>query len=104
MKQVKLNFNDPDFRDINPEIIKFAETNGAIRQLIELYLSGRTTWMQSLETMVTTIAKEMRKQQRMLVEVQMETSKTTAVLLTDTPSVPLLEQSRSSEPQHCQLS
>jgi hypothetical protein len=100
MEQTKLNPNDPDFYDLNPELVKLAETNGNIRQSMELYLSGRVTWLQALETMVLLLAKEFRAQQKILIEVQMSQPSTTLQLLHATNDAQkLLEISNTSAGQ-----
>jgi hypothetical protein len=68
MKQIKKNPNDPDFENLNPDIVHLARTNGTIKQCIELYLDGKATWLEATETMVLLLAKEYRAQQTILVQ------------------------------------
>lgn len=66
MNQIKKNPDDPDFQDLNPDLIRLAWNNGKLKQLIELYLQGDLTWLQTLETMVMSLIKENRKQSGLL--------------------------------------
>lgn len=67
MEQIKKNPNDPDYDQLNTEIVQLARSNGNIRQPMELYLDGKLTWQEALETMVLLITKEFKAQQRILV-------------------------------------
>jgi hypothetical protein len=65
-QQTKKNQLDPDFDQLNPDIVKLGHTNGWIRQSLILYLTGAVTWTEALELMVTTVHKEFKLQQSLL--------------------------------------
>ena len=65
-QQKKKNPNDPDYGQLNPDIIALAHTNGWVRQSIILYLEGHITWIEALETMVLSVHKEFKLQQKLL--------------------------------------
>lgn len=60
--------SDPDFQNINPDIVNASRFNGFLRQPLELYLYGDLTWRETLETMVILLAKEHTSNKRLVVE------------------------------------
>lgn len=66
-EQIKKLASDPDYQNINPEIVEMARTNGYLKSVMMLYLSGQLTWLEALETMVIATVKEFRAQQAILV-------------------------------------
>lgn len=81
MTQHKKNPNDPDFDQLNPEIVELARTNGHIKGAMSLYLDGQVTWLEALETMVLLITKEFRAQQNILVSVLTEAGPSATMML-----------------------
>lgn len=65
-QQTKKIPTDPDYDQLNPDIVKLGHTNGWIRQSLILYLTGAITWCEALELMVTTVHKEFKLQQSLL--------------------------------------
>lgn len=84
MNQVKKDDRDPDFDKINPDIVKIAQTNGFVRQPLELYLTGKLSWMEALEAMVTTVYGQFKDQQNLLTEVLSSRPATALLLSVDT--------------------
>jgi hypothetical protein len=68
MEQIKKNPNDPDVDQINPDIVQFARWHAFLKMPMELYLSGKLTWIECLELAIMLIVKEYRAQNRCLIE------------------------------------
>lgn len=71
---------DPDWDQLNPEIIKLAHNNGFINQPIQLFLHGELTWLECLETIVLLVTKEYRAQNRLLIDTLSEMPHATLLL------------------------
>lgn len=90
MTQIKKKPTDPNWEEINPDIVKLAKTTKWIRDPFELYLRGDLTWMEALETMVTIIGKEFKAQQSLLVQTLQEHGPSAAIMISGA-SGPLLK-------------
>lgn len=84
MEQIKKRLEDPDFSQLNPEIIKLARSYGFIKQPIELFLDGKLTWVECLETIVLLLTKEYRAQSNLLVATLQEAGPAATMLLSGT--------------------
>lgn len=71
-EQRKLVESDPDWCDINPDIVALAQRNGMARQCMEQYLDGQLSWLHALETMVVALGKELVRNQLIHVETRNE--------------------------------
>lgn len=71
-EQKKKDENDPDFFNLNPDIIALCSRNGMARGALECYLDGQLTWVETLETMVTALGRELLMNQKILVEARTE--------------------------------
>lgn len=80
MPQKKKLETDPDWDQLNPEIIRLAHGNGFINQPIQLYLHGDLTWLECLETIVLLVTKEYRAQNRLLIDTLSERPNATLLL------------------------
>lgn len=89
MDQIKKDDRDPDFDKLNPAIVKMAETNGFVRQPLELFLTGKFTWHEALEMMVVLLYGEFKEHQTLLREI-LESRPATSILLS-VDSGPLLK-------------
>lgn len=90
MQQIKKRPEDPNFEDLNPEILKLARGHGFIKQPIELFLTGKLTWVECLETIVLLLTKEYRAQSNLLVATLQEHGPAVTMLLAGT-SGPLIK-------------
>lgn len=66
--QTKKVETDPNWEDINPDIIRLCQRNGMARGCLNLYLEGKLSWLHCLETMVVALGKELVSNQDILVE------------------------------------
>jgi hypothetical protein len=66
--QIKKVESDPNWEDINPDIIRLCQRNGMARGALNHYLSGGFSWLHCLETMVVALGKELVANQDILVE------------------------------------
>lgn len=57
MQQIKKIPTDPDWGQINPDLIALAQGSGKLRGPINLFLHGDLTWIEALETMVLMLVK-----------------------------------------------
>ena len=66
--QVKKTPNEPDFDQLNPDIIRLAQNNTLLKQPIILFLHGDLTWTEALEMMVVLMGKEYKAQRKVLMD------------------------------------
>lgn len=65
-KQKKKKKSDPDAKDLNPEIVEFAQKSGILRSSFNLFLGGVLTWQETLELMLIALYKDHRENKILL--------------------------------------
>lgn len=93
-QQVKKDPNDPDADKLNKEIVAIAALIGFMKQPMMLYLSGKLTWMETLEIMVILMAKEYREQKKILIDTLLEKGPEITLMLNN----PLLSKALPQKP------